>query len=141
MLNMTVSLQDIFIFLILILLIVLGAYLILALRNANEVLKYARNILKTNEESIEKLIKPIPVITENLAKATKDAPEVMANMKAITGTIKDGVVKAEEAVDVIGEGIAETVSVVRGSAEDITAYIKIISEVVKIIIGVFSKSK
>lgn len=141
MLNMTVSLYDIFMFLIFVLLIIFGVYLILATRNANEVLKYTKNILKTNEESIEKLIKPIPTITENLAKASEDAPDVLENMKDITGIIKVGVSKAEDAVEVIGEGISETVSVVKDSAEDITTYIKIISEVIKIVFGFFGRSQ
>lgn len=148
--QITISLGDLGLFILFVLAVVVGIYLVITLRNVSMVLKQAKKILDENEQPIKELIKPLPKIAKNFEGITgkvskgvedvdKKVPCIMKNVDGITDNLNKSTKSINTAVDTIGEGITDTLSIVQGTAGDVTMYIKIINEIAKFMTGVFSK--
>ena len=70
MLDFTISFQSVGIFLLFVLVMTLGIYIILAIRNFNKTLKNINKVIETNEQNIEKTISSLPIIVDNVENIT-----------------------------------------------------------------------
>lgn len=145
MLEMTLSLQDLGVFLLFVIAIVAGGYLILTLKRLADVLGGVKKVLDENDQTISRIALNAAVITDEVRVVLKDAggtvPGIMKNVQGITSTVHDSARKLDASVTSIGSGITETVAAVQDSARDITTYVNIATEVASFIIKMMQKRK
>ena len=103
----------------------LGIYLFIALNHLTCILKRARGILDKHESDIDKTLDKLPSIAGNIDEAAVN--------------VKQGVEKAAATVDSIGDTVTETVAAVSSGTQEAVEYVKIISEIVKVLISTFGK--
>ncbi|MCQ1528683.1 hypothetical protein [Lutispora saccharofermentans] len=103
----------------------LGIYLFIALNHLTCILKRVRGILDKHESDIDKTLDKLPSIAGNIDEAAVN--------------VKQGVEKAAATVDSIGDTVTETVAAVSSGTQEAVEYVKIISEIVKVLISTFGK--
>ena len=103
----------------------LGIYLFIALNHLIGILKKVRGILDKHESNIDKTLDRLPSIAGNIDEAAIN--------------VKQGVEKAAATVDAVGDTISETVAAVSSGTQEAVEYVKIISEIVKVLISTFGK--
>lgn len=145
MLEMTISLQDLGVFLLFVISIVAGGYLIVALKRLVDILGGVKKILTENDQTISRIALNAAVITDEVRIVLKDAegtvPSIMKNVQGITSTVHDSARKLDLSVTTIGSGITETVAAVQDSARDINTYISIATEVAAFVIKMLPQKK
>lgn len=103
----------------------LGVYLFIALNHINSILKKVREILDRHGSNIDKTLDRLPSIAGNIDEAAVN--------------VKQGVEKAAATVDAVGDTISETVVAVSSGTQEAVEYVKIISEIVKVLVSTFAK--
>ncbi|MFZ5968636.1 MAG: hypothetical protein ACOYVK_15890 [Bacillota bacterium] len=96
----TIRLGDLGIALIGIGLLVFIVYAIMILRNVNEMLKAAREIMEKNRTNIDKVLDRAPTIASNIESISTDLSH---DVKAVQGTIDQLVGTSEVAAGVLAE--------------------------------------
>lgn len=105
--------------------VVLLVYLIITLNNFNNLVKRVSKVVKNNNE--------------NLSKTLVVLPEVLKNANDVTVTLKQNVDKAGVAISTIEAAVSETVSTVSEGTENVLQIVDVAVNVVKIILGRFSR--
>lgn len=129
---------------------ILGVYLVIMVRNANETFKNFKNILSENREHIQTTIKNISEISteaRSIAEKSNEAvneaapriPVIVNDVGVIAKSVKDSVKKVGSTVEAVGEGVIQTTDAVKSNAGDIVTYLKIIVDIIKTVIGMFGK--
>ncbi|SMB85765.1 hypothetical protein SAMN00017405_1669 [Desulfonispora thiosulfatigenes DSM 11270] len=103
----------------------LGVYLILTLTQVYAIVKNVRSFLDLNRSNLDQIMDKLPSVVSNVDDAAND--------------LKNGVARASDAVESIGDSITDTVSSVTVGTREAAEYVKIISEIVKVIINTWKK--
>jgi uncharacterized protein YoxC len=145
------SLQELGIFLVLLVLFIAGIYLIMTLNNINKVVFGLNKRVDDNEKNIQDIInsatssmKHINDISNSLYM-NKDLldvqiPETINNIYSISTTLKHTSEKVDSSVDMVNTSLMETASTVQANTEDILGYVRIVSEGLRMILEIFSKN-
>jgi plasmid maintenance system antidote protein VapI len=106
-----------------------GTYLIIVLRNVNKLVSQANNLVADNSVSISHTMDLIP--------------ELIVNLQETSSSIKDGVERTENVVLGFQETILDTVDTVSASADNVISYLNIILDIIKAIssISIFNKKR
>ena len=107
--------------------VVVGIYLIITLRNLNNLAKRANKVFEKNDENINTALATLPIAVKNLN-------EVAISIKASSD-------KAGTVIDTIDDVITETVVTVSESTEGIFDFLKTAGNIASIITGFFSSFK
>lgn len=148
---MYISVHDLGIFILFSLAVIISIYFIITLKNANILFTQVKNMIENNEKSIEKTISALPqlakntndiseILKETMDKTTPILPSIINNVDNISTNINKSVEKVGTKVEAIGEGISDTVNIVKERTEDVDLYLKIISEVMRLITSMLSRS-
>ena len=145
------SLQELGIFLVLLVLFIAGIYLIMTLNNINKVVFGLNKRMDDNEKNIQDIInnatssmKHINDISSSLYM-NKDLldvqiPGTINNIYGISTTLKHTSEKVDSSVDMVNTSLVETASTVQANTEDILGYVRIVSEGLRMILEIFSKN-
>ena len=145
------SLQELGIFLVLLVLFIAGIYLIMTLNNINKVVFGLNKRIDDNEKNIQDIIqnatssmKHINDISSSLYM-NKDLldvqiPGTINNIYGISTTLKHTSEKVDSSVDKVNTSLMETASTVQANTEDILGYVRIVSEGLRMILEIFSKN-
>ncbi len=125
--TVTISFYQVALFLLLIVMIAAGAYLIIALRNFNRLMGNLNIIAEANRQDIIKALALMPTIAENVNDASIGA--------------RNSLVQAEAAIDVIGANMAKTAVSVSQTADQVTNYSIVVAEVAKALVHAFSNHR
>ena len=145
------SLQELGIFLVLLVLFVAGIYLIMTLNNINKVVSGLNKRIDDNENNIQDIIKNATSSMEHINDISsalymnKDLldvqiPGTINNIYGISTTLKHTSEKVDSSVDMVNTSLMETASTVQANTEDILGYVRIVSEGLRMILEIFSKN-
>ncbi len=150
---MYISVQNLGLFILFCIVVVVGIYLIITLRNLNKVLTETRKIIDNNNDNINKTVDNLTyasadikdiaeAIGENKHVFYKEVPETIDNIHTISASLKNISENADQSLEVVSISLIETANTVKESTQDLTTYIKIISEVLNLITqAIFPKKK
>jgi len=157
MMSANLTVQDLFKLILFLLGIGVLTYLIIVLSNINKLLGQARAMAENNLKEIDTTIKQLPEISENINAITKEAkntletlsPEVndllktinsiSGKVEGITSVVDNTTHKVGDTVDLVSDGIAETVLAFKFNAKNASQYLSIIREVIDMIKKAFYK--
>jgi methyl-accepting chemotaxis protein len=125
--NITITLEDLGFFILFLLALGVGVYLAVTLKNLNGLVKEIRDLLGANRKNIDQSLANLPVITENLNEASFG--------------VKRGVNQTEEVIEQVSANVGETMIAVHKTADNISTYSIIVTEIVKSVMDLFSKGK
>jgi hypothetical protein len=114
-------------FILFVLGVAVGAYILILVRNLNSSLKVVKKILKENEENINKTLIDVPVISKNLVE--------------ITETVKTEAKVVENAFNSLNETFELTAATVSTIKNDIFGKINGIVGLIEFIRHIFFKDK
>ena len=123
----TISLNDVFIFILLVACITLLVYLVITVGNINSVLKEVKYTLRKNKDNIDNTISSLPGIASNIS--------------AITGELQEGVQTIASTAEIIEKNIAHSSSKMTEKAEIAIDYVQILSETIRAGINYLAKRK
>lgn len=146
------TLQDLMIFLVCVLAIVVGILLLNILWHIKKGVGVWRALLETNKEGINKTIRTMPGIFENVehisvnVRETTDklkvsVPMIVQEVECITSTAKGSVELAGVAIETMGLEINDTIVALRKGTTGFIDYFHIIEEVLQLIYRTFSSRK
>ncbi len=144
------SLQELGIFLVLLVLFIAGIYLIMTLSNINKVVFGINKRIADNEKNIQDIINNVTSSMKNINEFSsalymnKDLldvqiPGTINNIYSLSTTLKHTSEKVDSSVDMVNTSLMETASTVQENTEDILGYIRIVSEGLRVILEVFNK--
>jgi prophage DNA circulation protein len=130
MLETTVTLRDVLMFLLFVAGIGALAYLTHVLKRLGDVLKGLERLISTNEHALTEALKSVPAITGDVAviantvrkgieESGDSLPAILRHVDGITGSV-DGTLRG---VNNTVKGISDTMGVVSSGARDIGAYL------------------
>ncbi len=122
-----ISYKDLGLLILFLILSGLGIYTFIMLNNLIGVLKRVRELLERNSSNIDKTMDKLP--------------SIVSNVDCATATLKEEIVQVSEAVGIVSDTVAETVLSVNDGAQEAVEYLKIISDVIKILMNAFMKNK
>ena len=123
----TISLNDVLIFILSVAAITLLVYLAITLSNINSILKDVKYIVSKNKNNIDSTISSLPGIASNI--------------QGITGEVREGVQTIAATSKTIERNLANSSGSISEKAEMTVDYVQIISELVKTGINYLSKRK
>jgi len=140
-----ISLIDLGYFILFALLAALVIYLIITLKNINDLLKEAKRITIDNEKSLQITLESVSSITNNIDFITKD-------INSMSTLVKGGFQRADRTLGVVEKNIkgsAESVKdnvdqslgAVRRNVEELASYIGLLTKTVESVLGIFVKRK
>ena len=146
------TLQGLMIFIVCALGIAAGALLLPILWNTKKIISILRNMIETNQESIEKTIRTMPGILENVTHISGNVSEITDKLKVsvpiilqeveyVTHATKGSIESANVVIENIGYGINETLATYNKDTSGLIAYVHIFEEVLQIVYRIFSPSK
>jgi methyl-accepting chemotaxis protein len=146
------TLQDLMIFLVCAFVIAAAALSLPILWNMTKMVGILRSLVETNQESINKTIRTMPGILENVGQISSDVrettdklkisvPVILQDVESVTNTAKESIELAGAVVENMGSGINETIAAYEKEKSNIVAYLHIFEEVLEIICRTFSCSK
>ena len=125
--NITITLEELGFFILFLLVLGVGAYLVVTLKNLNGLVKDIRDLLDANRKNIDQSLANLPVITENLNEASFG--------------VKRGVNQTEAVIEQVSDNVGDTMIAVHKTADSISTYSIIVTEVIKAVMDLFSKAK
>lgn len=148
--NMTLTLEELLIFIVYLLGIGLGVFLIIAIKNIVGILKKLNGILDENQESINSILHETPLIMENVNKITADVEDsiktlkpsvtnIVKNVDTISDDVTETIDKVTYTIDVVGESIEDTVDSLNNHKSTIVNYLNMFLDISKILKSVLSK--
>lgn len=140
-----ISIVDLGYFILFALLAALVIYLIITLKNVNELLKEAKKITVENEKSLQQTLESVSAITSNIDLITKD-------VNSMSTLVKGGFERADRTLGVVEKNIKgsaesvkynveESVGAVRRNVEELASYIGLVSKVADSFAGIFLNRK
>jgi multisubunit Na+/H+ antiporter MnhC subunit len=137
--KMYISIVDLGVIIGIIMVIVVGLYTLITLKNINGVLSRFTTNMEKNEKNIEKTIGNLAVITEDTKVITESLyknriafeehlPNTVRNLSYFSNNIKETSDQINATVDIVNTGLMDTVTTVRDNTGDIIMYMKIVSE-------------
>ncbi len=147
---MYISLQDLGIFLVLLVLFVAGIYLIITLNSINKVALFINKRINDNEKNIQDIINNATNSMKNFNEISNSVymhkelidvqiPGTINNLYSLSTTLKNTGEKVDYSVDMVNISLMETASTVQENTEDILSYVRIVSEGLRIFLEMFSK--
>lgn len=147
---MYISLQDLGIFLVLLVLFVAGIYLIITLNSINKVALFINKRINDNEKNIQDIINNATNSMKNFNEISNSVymhkelidvqiPGTINNLYSLSTTLKNTGEKVDYSVDMVNTSLMETASTVQENTEDILSYVRIVSEGLRIFLEMFSK--
>ncbi len=147
---MYISLQDLGIFLVMLVLFVAGIYLIITLNSIKKVALFINKRLNDNEKNIQDIINNATNSMKNFNEISNSVymhkelidvqiPETINNIYSLSTTLKNTGEKVDYSVDMVNTSLMETASAVQENTEDILSYVRIVSECLRIFLEMFSK--
>lgn len=125
--SITITLYDLGVFIVFCVIVTAGIFITLTLHNMNKLTKNLNNFFEKNEQSINESINSMPTLIDNSNKTVLSLKEGIDNTKS---TISD-----------VEEAIADVVVTVSDKADNMGIYLNTFSDIIKILINSFSKSK
>lgn len=123
----TISLNDVFTFILLVAGITLLVYLVITVGNINSVLKEIKYTLRKNKDNIDNTISSLPGIASNIS--------------AITGELQEGVQTIASTAEIIEKNIGKSSGKLTEKTEIALDYVQILSEVIRSVINYIAKRK
>lgn len=120
-----ISYRDLGLVILFLIAVGLSVYLFIALNHLTSILKKVRELLDKHGSNIDKTMDRLPSIAANIDEAAVN--------------VKQGVEKAAATVDAVGDTISETVVAVSSGTQEAVEYVKIISEIIKVLVNTFAK--
>jgi hypothetical protein len=129
-----------------------GILLLPILWNIKKVIGILRLLVETNQEIMNKTIRTMPGIFENIGQISSNAretsdqlrisvPVILNEVECITSAAKGSIELAGVVMVNMGSGFNETIAAYKKDTPDFMAYIHIIEEVMQIIYRIFSSNK
>jgi uncharacterized protein YoxC len=148
---MYVSLQELGIFLALLVIFVAGIYVIIALNNFNKVLSFVNKNISDNEKKLQDAIDNAASSMKNINEISSSInqnkellevqiPGTIENVYNLSNTLKNTGEKVDYSVDMVNRSLIETASTVQENTEDILSYVRIVSEGLRIFLEMFRKN-
>jgi methyl-accepting chemotaxis protein len=125
--NITITLEELGFFILFLLVLGVGAYLVATLKNLNGLVGEIRELLDANRKNIDQTLANLPVITENLNEASFG--------------VKRGVNQTEGVIEQVSANVGDTLIAVNKTADSISTYSILVTEIVKAVMDLFSKGK
>ena len=146
------TLQELMIFLLCVLGIVAVVLSLPILWNITKIVGILRSLVETNQESINKTIRTMPEIFENVGQISIDVretadklkisvPVILQDVEYAANTAKEGIELAGVVMENMGSGINETIDAYKKDTSSVMTYIHIFEEVLQIICRTFASSK
>ena len=146
------TLQELGIFLVLLVMFIAGIYAIITLSNINKVVSGINKRIVDNEENIQDTIDNVTSSMKNINEISsslymnKDLldvqiPGTINNIYSLSTTLKHTSEKVDDSVDMVNVSLMETASTVQENTEDILSYVRIVSEGLRIFLEMFSKKQ
>ena len=146
------SLQDLLIFLLCALGITAGILLVSTLFKVKKAASTLRSLLEVNTDSINKTIKTMPGIFENMGQISSDVryateefkvsvPVILGDIEGITNTAKGSTVMIGDLMTDIGSGINETKAAFKKNTPAVMGVFHLIEEIAQIISSILSFRK
>lgn len=140
----TITIQELFTFILYLLGIGLLGYLITLIRNANKLVSKARKMVEENEKEIDTSLKQLPEIIINVNSITEDTKELIekvspdvtdliANANSITEKADSTGEKVFDAIDVVTDSVTEAAFAIEGNMRNIADYVQLLFEIIDII--------
>lgn len=123
----SITLYELGIFMIFVLVLVVGGYAFVTLRNINGFIKETRTMFQENKDNFNKIILNIDEISENTAM--------------ISGELGKSVGELSEAIKTVSRETTDTVLTINETADYVAKYAIVIGEIAKAVIGMFSSEK
>lgn len=123
----TISLNDVFTFILLVVGITLLVYLVITVGNINSVIKEIKYTLRKNKDNIDNTISSLPGIASNIS--------------AITGELQEGVQTIASTAEIIEKNIGKSSGKLTEKTEIALDYVQILSEVIRSVINYIAKRK
>lgn len=123
----TISLNDVFTFILLVAGITLIVYLVITVGNINSVIKEIKYTLRKNKDNIDNTISSLPGIASNIS--------------AITGELQEGVQTIASTAEIIEKNIGKSSGKLTEKTEIALDYVQILSEVIRSVINYLAKRK
>lgn len=140
-----ISIVDLGYFILFALLAALVIYLIITLKNINDLLKEAKRITIENEKSLQSTLESVSGITNNIDLITKDVNSMSTLVKGgferadITlGVVEKNIKGSAESVK---HNVEESAGAVRRNVEELASYIGLITKVVDSFASIFLNRK
>lgn len=125
--QLTIHLKDLGYVILFFLALGIGAYLIIMIKNINLFVRELRETFHKSRKNIEETARELPEIADNLKKTSID--------------LRAGAQRTEKTLEVLSENITEAAVTVNRTADSITTYSVLITEIVKGMMEVFGKDK
>ena len=122
-----IPIKDLLLFIIFLLVITAGIFLIFLIYNLTQLIKRASKILEADSENIHKTLVLLPEATQNV--------------NDVAVSIKSNMEKVEKAVGSVEDAVVETVAAVSEGTENVMNFVKIISEIIGIVVGTFTSKR
>ena len=146
------TLQDLMLFFVYGLGIVAGILLLPILWDIKKMVGSLRSLVETNHDTINKSIRTMPGILENLGQTSSNirettdqlklsVPVILREVEFVTSATKGNIQLASAVMENIGFGVNETIAVSKKDISGIMDYIHIFEEVLQIIYRTFSSRK
>lgn len=123
----SITLYELGIFMVFVLVLVVGGYAFVTLRNVNGFIKEAKTMLQINKDSFNQIILNIDKISENTAM--------------ISGELGKSVGELSEAIKTVSRETTDTVLTINETADYVAKYAIVIGEIAKTVISMFSSEK
>jgi len=147
---MYISLQDLGIFLVMLVVFAAGIYLIITLNSINKVALFINKRINDNEKNIQDIINNATNSMKNFNEISNSVymhkelidvqiPGTINNIYSLSTTLKNTGEKVDYSVNMVNTSLMETASTVQENTEDILSYVRIVSEGLRIFLEMFSK--
>ncbi len=140
-----ISIIDLGYFVVFALLAALLIYLIITLKNINDLLNETKKIAADNEKHLEATL-------ENVSSNTKNIDLITEDVNRMSTLVKTGLERADKSFDTVEKNIKgsaesvrhnveESIGTVRQNVEELASYIRLVTKVVESFAGIFGKKK
>jgi hypothetical protein len=143
---MYISLHELGFFLMVVMVLAVGSFLLVTLANINRLVVHFNKILTENSRHLQGMIEDISESAANVSVLTgvlrknqqlfeEKIPGSINNIYAITTALKKTGEKAEQSLEIVHGSLVETAATVTESTRDLLTYLRVVSEGIRIIIA------
>jgi methyl-accepting chemotaxis protein len=109
---MYISFEDLAIFIVVTVAVVVGVFLIVALKNLISILRKVNKVMDTNKDDIDGTVKALPVTVKNIGDAADSLKNTSDKASAVIGTVDGAVTSTVDKVNGTTENIYEIINVI-----------------------------
>jgi len=146
------TLQDLMLLLVSSLVVAAGILLLPILWNIKKVVGILRSLVETNQEFLNKTIRTIPGIFENVGQISSNVrettdklkisvPVILQEVECVTNAAKGSIELVSVVMENMGSGINDTVATYKKDTSGFMDYLHIFEEVLQILYRTFSPRK